>query len=158
MYSVVPNVHNNAGDGTLKRKQEPLESLLKTTQMSQTGIRSILDTSMEAALRKALKKQLKEFDNIESEVYALAAQRGWELKELDPAVRFLTDRFNRMKMAGNSTDSKIASLMIQENTRGIIESTKNLHKLSDEDIPLQILSQKLLDCENAGIRQMLRFL
>ena len=38
----------------MKSSKEILSSLLKTTQMGQVGIRSVLDTSMRPGLRKAL--------------------------------------------------------------------------------------------------------
>ena len=38
----------------MKNSKQILSSLLKTTQMGQIGIRSVLDTSMRPSLRKAL--------------------------------------------------------------------------------------------------------
>ena len=63
----------------MKNNQEMLSSILKTTQMGQVGIRSILDTSMRPSLRKALESQLQEYDSIETQAHALASQRGWDL-------------------------------------------------------------------------------
>ena len=142
----------------MKNGKELLSSLLKTTQMGQVGIRSVLDTSKRPGLRKALQSQLHEYDAIETEAHAIATQRGWELRELDPAVRMMSDMMTRMKLGGRNTDSKIAGMMIQGNTRGMIKGIKNLHQFDGEDEQLQILSQKLLDCENANIRQMQGFL
>ena len=48
----------------MKTSQELLSSILKTTQMGQTGIRSVLDTTLEPELRRALTQQLKEYDGI----------------------------------------------------------------------------------------------
>ena len=142
----------------MKNSKEILSSLLKTTQMGQIGIRSVLDTSMRPGLRKALESQLHEYDSIETEAHAIATQRGWELPELDPAVRFMTDMSVRMKLNGKNTDSKIAGMMIQGNTKGMIKGLKNLHQFVGQDEQIGILSQKLLDCETANIRQMQGYL
>lgn len=142
----------------MKTSKEVLSSLLKTTQMGQVGIRSVLDTSMQPSLRSALESQLREYDSIETEAHAIASRRGWEPEELDPAVRFMADRMTRMKLTGRNSDSKIAAMMIQGNTRGMIKGLKNLHRMTNNDQSVQILSQKLLDCENANIRQMHGFL
>jgi len=142
----------------MKTNKELLSSILKTTQMGQVGIRSVLDTSMRPGLRKALQSQLHEYDSIETEAHAIATQRGWELRELDPAVRMMSDMMTRMKLGGKNTDSKIADMMIQGNTRGMIKGIKNLHQFDGEDEQIQILTQKLLDCENANIRQMQAYL
>lgn len=142
----------------MKNNKEILSSVLKTTQMGQVGIRSVLDSSMRPALRKALESQLQEYDSIETEAHSIANQRGWELRELDPAVRFMADMMTRMKLNGRNTDSKIAGMMIQGNTRGMIKGLKNLHQFGGQDAQIHILSQKLLDCETANIRQMQPFL
>ena len=142
----------------MKGSKEILSSLLKTTQMGQIGIRSVLDTSMRPALRKALESQLQEYDSIETEAHTIASQRGWELEELDPGVRMMTDMMTRMRLHGRNTDSKIAGMMIQGNTKGMIKGLKNIHQFANQDSQGQILSQKLLDCETANIRQMQGYL
>ncbi len=142
----------------MKTNKEVLSSVLKTTQMGQVGIRSVLDISVQPSLRKALESQLREYDSIETEAHTLATQRGWDMKELDPAVRMMTDMMTRMRLNGRDTDSKIAGMMIQGNTKGMIKGLKNLHRMKQEDCQLQILSQKLLDCEQANVRQMQGFL
>ena len=142
----------------MKNSKEILSSVVKTAQMGQTGIRSVLDTSMRPSLRKALESQLREYDSIETEAYTIASQRGWELKELDPGVRMMTDMMTRMKLHGRNTDSKIADMMIQGNTRGMVKGLKNLHQFPSSDSQVQMVSQKLLDCETANIRQMQGYL
>lgn len=142
----------------MKNSKEILSSILKTTQMGQIGIRSVLDTSMRPGLRKALESQLHEYDSIESEAHTIASQRGWELPELDPAVRMMSNMMTRMKLSRGNSDSKIADMMIQGNTKGMIKGLKNLHQFPDQDHQISILSQKLLDCETANIRQMQGFL
>ena len=142
----------------MKNGKEVLTSLLKTTQMGQVGIRSVLDTSMRPGIRKALESQLREYDAIETEAHALASQRGWELRELDPAIRMMSDMMTRMKLGGQGSESKIADMMIQGNTKGMIKSLKDLHQFTGDDERVRTLSQKLLDCENANIRQMQQYL
>lgn len=142
----------------MKNSKELLTSLLKTTQMGQVGIRSVLDTSMQPGLRKALESQLREYDAIESEAHAIASGRGWELPELAGSARVMAGFSSRMKLTGNNSDSKIADMMIQGNTRGMIKGLKAIHQFGRQDEPVCILSQKLLDTENANIRQMQSFL
>ena len=142
----------------MKNGKEILSSLLKTTQMGQLGIRSCLNTSMRPGLRKALESQLREYDAIESEAHAIASQRGWEVEELDPALRLMTDAMTRMKLSRGNCDSRIADMMIQGNTKGMIKGLKNIHQFPHPDEKIRTLSQKLLDCETANIRQMQSFL
>lgn len=132
--------------------------MLKTIQISQVEIRSVLDTPMPSSLRSTLETQLKEYDAMETEAYTIALQRGWELPEVDPGRRFLKDRITRMKLNVRNPDSRIADLLIRGNTDGMIRGLKNQHQLQIQDRQVRILSQKLLDCETAHIRQMQQFL
>ena len=142
----------------MKNSQQILSSVLKTTQMGQIGIRSVLDTRMRPGLRRALEQQLRDYDQIETEAHTLAAQRGWELKDLDPAVRMMSNMVTRMKLSAGGTESKIADMMIQGNTKGMIKGLRNMHQFPREDSRITALSQKLLDTETANIRQMQAFL
>lgn len=142
----------------MKTSKQVLTSLMKTTQMGQVGIRSVLDSASRPGLRKALESQLHEYDAIETEARTLAIQRGWEVDELDPGVRLMTDMMTRFKLGGKDTDSKIAGMMIQGNTKGLIKGLQNAHRYGGQDEPIDILSQKLLDCETANILAMQSFL
>ena len=142
----------------MKTGKEVLSSALKTTQMGQIGIRSVLDTTMKPQLRQALEDQLKEYDAIEREANAIAAQRGWELKDLDPMAKLMSKMYTRTNLTFGNVDSKVAAMMIQGNTRGIIKGLKNLHHCKDTDSRINTVSQKLLDCEAANIKQMQGFL
>lgn len=142
----------------MKNDREMLSSILKTTQMGQIGIRSVLDTSMRPGLRKALQSQLQEYDTIESEAHAIASQRGWELREIQPGRRMMADLMAHMKLRHGNSDSKIADMMIQGNTRGMITGLKDLHQHQMQDSQVSALCQRLLDCETANIRQMQAFL
>ena len=138
----------------MKTGKEVLSSALKTTQMGQIGIRSVLDTTMKPQLRQALEDQLKEYDSIETEAHTIAFQRGWEVTELDPAVRFMADRVTRMKLMGRNSDSRIAAMMIQGNTRGMILTLKNMRRCDQPDQQVTQLAQKLLETEKNNIDSM----
>lgn len=142
----------------MKDSKDILTSALNTVQMGQIGIRSVLDRSVRTDVRQALESQLKEYDSIETQVDAIAASRGWQLKEVDPAVRAMSNMMSRVRLAGGDTDSKIAAMMIQGNTRGMILGLKNLHRFSKKDLPVENVCQKLLDFEVENIRQMQGYL
>lgn len=142
----------------MKDSKDILSSLLKTTQMGQVGIRSVEKAANGTQLKKALKSQLDEYNTIEQEAYALAAQRGWTLSELNPMARTMADMASRSKLMYNKNDSKIAEMMVQGNTRGVIKSLKNLHRYHQNDGQVTAMAQRLLDCENNNIKQMEGFL
>ena len=142
----------------LKDSKEILSSVLKTTQMGQIGIRSALEAEMKPELRQAMEAQLQEYDAIESQAHSIAAERNWVLPELNPSIRFMTDRMTKMKLSYGEVDSKIAEMMIRGNTSGVIKGLKNLHRFTQRDDAVCALSRKLLDTECANVDQMKQFL
>lgn len=142
----------------MKTNKDILASVLKTTQMGQVGIRAVTDYAVKADLKKALQDQLHEYDAIEREANSIASLRGWELKDLDPMAKMMSKTYARTNLAFGNADSKIAAMMIQGNTRGIIKGLKNLHHSANPDNNIVMLSQKLLDCEAANIKQMQGYL
>ena len=142
----------------MKTSQQILSSVLKTTQMGQIGIRSVLDTRMRPGLKDALTSQLKEYDALESEAHTLATQRGWELPELNPSIRLMAEGMSKLRLSFGDPSSKIAAMMIRGNTSGIITGLKNHHRMERRDDEIGSLSQKLLDTESNNVRQMKPFL
>lgn len=142
----------------MKDSKEMLTSALNTVQMGQLGIRSALERTIRSDLRQAMESQLKEYDRLETQADSIAASRGWELRQIDPAVRTMANMMLRMKLTGSDTDSKIAAMMIQGNTKGMILGLKNLHRFHNKDSKVEDLCQKLLDTEVENIRQMQGFL
>lgn len=142
----------------MKGSKDLLSSILKTTQMGQVGIRSVMKSPLRASLRSALQSQLREYDAIEQEAQAIAALRGWDLEELDPTVKTMANMMSRSRLSFGDANSKTAAMMIQGNTRGMIKGLKNIHQFNHSDERVSRLSQKLLDCESANIKQMQGFL
>lgn len=142
----------------MKSNKDILDSVLKTTQMGQVGIRAVSDYVIKTDLRDALQDQLREYDSIEREANAIASSRGWDLKNLDPMAKTMSKMYTRMNLQFGEADSKIAAMMIQGNTRGIIKGLKNLHHAKNADARITAVSQKLLDCEHANIKQMQGYL
>lgn len=138
----------------MKNSKEILSSILKTTQMGQVGIRAVLNHAVRPELRSALQSQLHEYDAIEAEAQSIAATRGWEPEELDPAARAMAKMYARTNLTFGHVDSKIAAMMIQGNTRGVIKTLKNHHHAKGCDERVSELSKKLIECENENIRQM----
>ena len=142
----------------MKNSKELLSSILKTTQMGQLGIRSALEAEMKPELRQAMESQLREYDAIESQAHSIARERNWVLPELNPTIRFMTDRMTKMKLSHGAVDSKIAAMMIKGNTNGVIKGFKNLHQFQQKDDAVRALSKKLLETESANVHQMKPFL
>ena len=56
-------------------------------------------------------------------------------------------------MIGGEVDSKIAGMLIQGNTRGVILGLKNLRKAQKADPKVRDLAQRILNRENMNIQK-----
>ena len=142
----------------MKTNKEVLCSIIKTVQMGQCGIRSVQDKATGKNLKQVLSDQLEEYDNIERQAYALATRKGWLMEPLDSAVERMSSIMARMQLIGDKKDSKIAKMLVQGNTRGMIKGLKNLHHCVPLNPSVDAIAQKLLLREQENIRQACDYL
>lgn len=128
-----------------------LTSTLHTAQMGQNGIKCVMEKAVCPALRKELRSQLKEYDNIETLAKHLAQVRNWDLPKVNPLLLTMSSLTSRARLLVGDTDSLIAGMLIQGNTRGRILGMKKLSKAEDPDPAVVALSRKLLDLEQENI-------
>ena len=138
--------------------EQLLTSMLHTVQMGQSGIRSVIKHAIGANLKKELQSQLKEYDSMEKETLSLASDKGLELKNLNPALETMSSMMSKIQLAGGEKDSKIAGMLIQGNTRGMILGIKSLRKASQVDPKVRDLGQRLLNRQNINIQKSQQFL
>lgn len=142
----------------MNNSKQLLSSVLHTVQMGQTGIRSVRSSAIRVGLKQELDQQLNQYDSFEKEALDLAQQRGWRLSNVNPGLRKMSDMMSRVQLWGGDVDSKIAGMLIQGNTRGMILGIRNLNRSSDNDQQVLALAQKLLDRENINIQKTQPFL
>jgi hypothetical protein len=142
----------------MMNEEKFLTSVLHTVQMGQTGIRSVMKNAVGAQLKTELKAQLKEYDALEKETLRLAESKGFDLKDLNPALETMSTMMSKVQLMGGEVDSKIAGMLIQGNTRGMILGLKNLRKASKADSNVRDLAQRLLNRENMNIQKSQQFL
>lgn len=132
--------------------------MVKTTRMGQTGIRAVLKSAMEPELRLALQEQLHAYDALEHRALSLAESRSWKVKDRDSPLRQMIEHMTFLKLGKKNRTTKIADMLIQGNTQGMIASLRDLHGYMGKDQEIRVLCQSLVDCEIENIRQMQSFL
>lgn len=137
--------------------QRVLNDIIKTSQMGINGINVVMDKTTQPALRQALKVQRREYSDIEQQAKLLARQKGYRIDQLKPISRKMGALMSRGQLMMGEPNSKIAGMMIQGNTRGMILSLKNMRRCDCPDPQVADLSQKLLDTEKNNIVSMQGF-
>lgn len=136
-----------------------LNSIRRTTQMGCYGIQTVLDETEDHEIQEALRSQLAEYENIYSEADRLLREREGRVKNISPLARYGSAMSAKMKVRmSDDPTSKIAELMLQGNTRGMIKSVQNIRSMGLLDPKVSGLSNRLLQTEQANIDQMKGFL
>ena len=138
--------------------QRVLNDIIKTSQMGINGINVVMDKTSEPALRQALKVQRREYSDIEQQAKLLAQQKGYKIDQITPITRRMGALMSKGQLMVGERNSKIAGMMIQGNTRGMILSLKNMRRCDKPDAQVAQLAQKLLDTEKNNIESMVGFL
>ena len=134
--------------------QRVLNDIIKTSQMGINGINVVMEKTKQPALRQALKVQRREYSDIEQQAKLLARQKGYQIDQIKPITRRMSAMMSKGQLLVGEPDSKIAGMMIQGNTRGMILSLKNMRRCDAPDTQVAQLAQKLLDTEKNNIVSM----
>lgn len=137
--------------------RETLEDLMLQLQLAEVRSRSFLKKAMAPALSELLRLQLRELSALKMETRAIACQRGWEIPEASPALRFLEDRRMRRKLSRRDSSAGILRLLILEYTDRRISLLALLNRYPQTD-DIRILLQKAADSPRAAIGQLEAFL
>ena len=134
--------------------QRVLNDIIKTSQMGINGINTVMPKTRQPALRQALKVQRREYSDIEQQAKLLAQRKGYRIDQLRPINRKLGALMSKGQLLTGEPDSKIAGMMIQGNTRGMLLSLKNMRRCNSPDQQVAQLSQKLLETEKNNIESL----
>lgn len=134
--------------------QRVLNDIIKTSQMGINGINTVMPKTAQPALRQALKCQRREYSDIEQQAKLLAQRKGWKIDQIKPINRKMGALMSHAQLLTGEPDSKIAGMMIQGNTRGMLLSLKNMRRCSSPDPQVAQIAQKLLDTEKNNIMSM----
>ena len=136
-----------------------LNSIRRTTQMGCYGIEVVLDETVNRNFRNALREQHKEYEEIFEEADRLLNERGGKVRDINPFTKYgsAVSSVLRVRASADPT-AKIAEMMLQGNTRGMIKSLNNSRTMGMLEPKVATLSRRLLQTEQANIDQMKEFL
>ena len=142
----------------MNQDTQMLQGICRSTEMGQSGIRSVMKSARDPAMQRALASQLREYDAIHHQADRLLQDRGASAKRI-PGMALTFSRMSAgMKMAMDNSSSAIAEMMIQGNTRGMVKSMRQNRALQVLDPKVSGLNNLLLQTELSNIEQMKSFL
>lgn len=136
-----------------------LNEIRKATEMGCLGIKTVLDEADSRPFRAALRQQLAEYEELSDEAARLLREHGAVPRGINFMAKFGSTMSSKMRVRSSADpNAKIAELMLQGNTRGMIKSMHNLRTMGVLDPKVSSLSNRLLQTEQANIDQMKQYL
>ena len=129
---------------------ELLQYVHETASMGVLGLRDLLP-QVESA-------KMKQYQDIASDSAKLLQSKGSEPKDPGLMARLSSQAMATMKTLADSSDSKLAEMVIQGNNMGVTKGLKHLHDYQGNDPKIRALAEKLLATEQANVSQMQPFL
>ena len=136
-----------------------LNSIRKATEMGIHGIRTVMEETTDLRLCHELQSQMTEYEKIYDEADNLLKDRGGKEEKVGTMAKLGSSMSAKMKirMAKNPS-AKVAELMLQGNTKGMIKSIHNNRTMGIIDPKVSSLSHRLLQTEQANIDNLKAFL
>jgi hypothetical protein len=136
-----------------------LNSIRKSTQMGCYGTKTVMEETSDPQLYRELKSQLEEYEKIYDEADSLLRDRGGKAKDIPAIAKYSSGMSAMMKVRmAKNPNAKVAELMMQGNTKGMIKSIHNNRSLGILDPKISTLSNRLLQTEQMNIDTLKQYL
>ena len=137
---------------------ELLQYVHETAAMGVLGLQDLLPQAESSGMRQSLRSQIREYQDIAHSSAQLLQAKGAQPKDPGLMARLSSQAMATVKTLADSSDSKLAEMVIQGNNMGVTKGLKHLHDYRGNDPKIRALAEKLLAAEQANVSQMQPFL
>lgn len=140
------------------KDMELLQYVHETAAMGVLGLQDLLPQAESSGMRQSLRSQIREYQDIAHSSAQLLQAKGAQPKDPGLMARLSSQAMATVKTLADSSDSKLAGMVIQGNNMGVTKGLKHLHDYRGNDPKIRALAEKLLAAEQANVSQMQPFL
>ncbi|HIY31867.1 hypothetical protein [Evtepia sp.] len=140
------------------KDMELLQYVHETAAMGVLGLQDLLPQAESSGMRQSLRSQIREYQDIAHSSAQLLQAKGAQPKDPGLMARLSSQAMATVKTLADSSDSKLAEMVIQGNNMGVTKGLKHLHDYRGNDPKIRALAEKLLAAEQANVSQMQPFL
>ena len=138
-------------------EMELLQYIYKTADMGCEGIHVVQDRA-EDRLRDELNREFSQYAEIRDEADDMIRKRGEEPKGTGVMAKMGTEMMSATQLAMDDSRSKIAEMMIQGTTMGVVKTIRHIRDYEGDDAPARELADKLLRTQEKNVEEMKAFL
>lgn len=138
-------------------EMELLQYVYKTADMGCEGIRAV-HKHAEERLQTALNQQMDEYEAIRGQADQMIRDHGDKPAGVGAMAKFSTGMMSDVQLAMDDSRSRIAEMMIQGTTMGIVKTIRHLRDYGGEDVPTRQLAERLLSTQEKNVEKMKAYL
>jgi hypothetical protein len=147
-----------------KKKKTPGEELLqavyKNAKMGSDAVTEVIERTKDANLRNELTSQLESYYGFSMAAKNKLMEMNCEAKEPGMLSKLPAELSIKMSTMMDSSDSKIAEIMIGGYNMGIIDMQKNINKAKSDGVPEEAMNiaNGVMALETGSLEKMKKYL
>lgn len=138
-------------------EMELLQYIYKTADMGCQGIDTV-EEHAEKRLREELRRERREYQNIRDEADDHIRQMGDTPAGVGTMTRVSAEWMSKGQLAMDDSRGKIAEMMIEGTTMGIVKTIRHLNDYRGQDGDARRLGERLLDTQEQNVERMKAYL
>lgn len=137
---------------------EILKEVNKNSKVGIDGINFILERAVDKDFKNMLYNQKNEYQNVYDRSKNLLLQNGEVSQDTPPLQKAMSWMGIQMSTLTNTTDSKLAQILIQGNDMGIIKGTKLLNSTSFKEQSIRNILNDFVSLQQGNIDELKKYL
>lgn len=137
---------------------EILKEVNKNSKVGIDGVNFILEKALDDEFKQMLYSQKSEYQNIYDRSKNLLLQYGEMAEDIPPLQKAMSWMGIQMSTLTNTTDSKLAEILIQGNDMGIIKGTKLLNSTPFKQDSIRNILNDFVGLQQDNINELKKYL
>lgn len=145
----------------MNEREEFLIYLYQTCDMGAKSLKDLINllSNKENKISEYLNRYLKEYEEYAHELEIIIKEKDLDVKKSSIVSKVMSSIGMNMELMKDNSDTRIADMLIQGYTMGVLEATKKLNKykkyIEKED---KKLAEKIIKTQEENIKELKKFL
>ena len=135
-----------------------LDEVYKSVTMGSDSVSTLIGKTSDSAMREALTAQLEGYQNFASTTRTKMNEKNYKIKETGVLAKIPAEVTMNVTTMMDNSNTKIAEMMINGSTMGIIELTRKIRRTPCADADSSKIANDVVAFEENNIAKMKTFL
>ena len=145
-------------ESTMTPDEELLGEVYKSVTMGSDSITTLMSKTTDASMRSDLTTQLEGYQNFATATKTKMYEKNFKVKETSVFVKVPAEVSMNVTTMMDNSNTKIAEMMINGSTMGIIELTRKIRRTPCADADSVKIANDVVAFEESGIEKMKTYL